>query len=60
MPNSVLDSNESLSKSLRHYVTETFLASRYIQKDAENPLFEVMSLLVPTGSLEETFLDTSA
>jgi hypothetical protein len=27
------DSNKFISKSLRHYVAETFLAAHYIQKD---------------------------
>jgi hypothetical protein len=34
-----LDSNEFLSKSLRHYVAETFLATHYIQKDYQRILF---------------------
>ncbi|HJU35773.1 MAG TPA: hypothetical protein VJ695_11695 [Nitrososphaera sp.] len=30
-------------------MAETFLASQYIQKLEKNPLFEAISLLVPTG-----------
>jgi hypothetical protein len=46
----VLDSNEYLSKSLRHYVAESFLAVHDIQvRLAKNPLFGVISLLIPTG-----------
>jgi hypothetical protein len=38
-----------LSKSLRHYVAETFLASLTFTRLAKNPLFEVISPLIPTG-----------
>jgi hypothetical protein len=31
---------------------KTFLVSQYIQRLAKNPLFEVISLLVPTGPLK--------
>jgi hypothetical protein len=45
-----LDSNEFLSKSLRHYIAETFLAL-HSSKSAKNPFFEVISLHCSTGPL---------
>jgi hypothetical protein len=40
-----LDSNEFLSKSLRHYVAETFLASQlHSKRVSKNPFFEAISL----------------
>jgi hypothetical protein len=48
-----LDSNEFLSKFLRHYVADTFLATHYIQKDWQQiPLFEVISFRGLTDPLE--------
>jgi hypothetical protein len=44
------DSNEFLSKSLWLYIAETFLASLILTKKTKNLLFEVISLLGPTGS----------
>jgi hypothetical protein len=35
---------------------ETFLASLYILRPARNPLFEAISLLIPTGPLHYQFL----
>jgi phage-related protein len=44
-----LDSNEFLSQSLRHYSEETFLAAHTFNKIAKKPLFEAISLRIPTG-----------
>jgi len=48
-------SNEFLSKSLGPNIAETFLASINIQTLTKNALFEVISLLVPTGPHENLF-----
>jgi hypothetical protein len=47
-----LDSNEfSYPNSSGITSQETFLATHYTQRPAKNPLFEAISLLVPTGRI---------
>lgn len=44
-----LDSNEFLSNPSGITSQETFLAFRYYERVAKNPLFELISLVVPTA-----------
>jgi hypothetical protein len=57
--NAMLDSNEFLSKFLWHYTTRNLFSSPLSSKRLanKNPLFEVISSLVPTGPLPYQFLE---